>query len=156
VLALYTYTTPAIQNALSDWGEQKVYVALDTSMLWNTYCLIRLSVIYRGRAVPLVLEVIGHNSSTVALDHYKVLLQTTNRVLAPRHEVVFLADRGFVDTALMAYTGQVLHWRFRIRFKKGIVLYRKGTRKWRKLSVQAAHGHARFYYNVWVSHQYDC
>jgi hypothetical protein len=80
-LALYT---PLIQNALLDWDQHKVYVALDTSMLWNTYCLIRLSVIYRGRAVPLVWEVIEHHSSTVALDHYKGLLQTANRLLAPR------------------------------------------------------------------------
>jgi hypothetical protein len=47
-LALYT---PLMRHALLDWGERRVYVALDTSMLWNTYCLIRLSVIYRGRAV---------------------------------------------------------------------------------------------------------
>ena len=147
-LALYT---PLIQNALLDWGESKVYVALDTSMLWNTYCLIRLSVIYRGRAVPLVWEVIEHNSSSVALDHYKALLQTASKVLAPRYEVVFLADRGFVDTALMEYLCEVLRWRFRIRLKKGILLYRQGARKWRKLSVRAAHGHARFYHNVCVS-----
>jgi len=123
-------------------------------MLWNTYCLIRLSVIYRGRAVPLVWEVIEHNSSAVALDHYEALLKIANRVLAPRYEVVFLADRGFVDTALMEYLCQVLRWGFRIRFKKGIVLYRQGARKWRKLLVRAAHGHACFYHNVWVSHQF--
>jgi hypothetical protein len=51
VLSLYG---PLLQQALAEWGEQALYVALDTSMLWNTYCLIRLSVIYRGRAVPLV------------------------------------------------------------------------------------------------------
>jgi hypothetical protein len=150
-LALYT---PLIQNALLDWDEHKVYVALDTSMLWNTYCLIRLSVIYRGRAVPLVWEVIEHNSSTVALDHYKGLLRTANRLLAPRFEVVFLADRGFVDSALMEYLCQVLDWRFRIRFKSGIVLHRQGVRKWRKLTLRAAHGHARFYHNVWVSNEF--
>ncbi|MCP4288021.1 MAG: hypothetical protein GY792_26885, partial [Gammaproteobacteria bacterium] len=106
-LALYT---PVIQNALLDWDEPKLYVALDTSMLWNTYCLIRLSVIYRGRAIPLVWDVIEHPSSAVSLDHYKELLQTAHRLLAPRFEVVFLADRGFVDTDLMEYLSQVLDW----------------------------------------------
>ncbi len=43
-----------------------MYVALDTSMLWNTYCLIRISVIYRGRAVPLVWRVIEHGSAAVS------------------------------------------------------------------------------------------
>ncbi|MEN8129386.1 MAG: transposase [Pseudomonadota bacterium] len=150
-LALYT---PVIQNALLDWDEPKIYVALDTSMLWNTYCLIRLSVIYRGRAIPLVWEVIEHPSSAVALDRYKGLLQTAHRLLAPRLEVVFLADRGFVDTELMEYLSQDLGWRFRIRLKKGIVLYRQGARKWRKLTVRAAHGHARFYHNIWISQEF--
>lgn len=42
-----------IAEALSEWDDQKLYLALDTSMLWDRFCLIRLSVIYRGRAVPL-------------------------------------------------------------------------------------------------------
>ncbi len=149
-LALYT---PLIQTALQDWGEQKVYVALDTSMLWNTFCLIRLSVVYRGRAVPLVWRVIEHASSTVGLAQYRDLLHSAQRLLPSHAEVVFLADRGFVDTALMAYLNETLHWHFRIRFKKGIQLYRQGARKRRKLRPQAAHGHARFYHNVWVSNE---
>jgi hypothetical protein len=51
VVSLYG---PYIEHALAAWSERVLYVALDTSMLWNMYCLIRLSVIYRGRAVPLV------------------------------------------------------------------------------------------------------
>ena len=44
---------PLIEQALSTWVGKRLYVALDTSMVWNTYCIIRLSVIYRGRAIPL-------------------------------------------------------------------------------------------------------
>lgn len=36
---------PLIQQALTDWGAETLYVALDTSVLWNRYCLIRLSLI---------------------------------------------------------------------------------------------------------------
>ena len=147
-LALYT---PLIQNALQDWGAPKLYLALDTSMLWNRFCLIRLSVIYRGRAVPLVWQVIEHKSSAVGLEHYKHLLQTAKGLLPPWSEVIFLADRGFVDTALMEYLSKRLHWGYRIRFKKGVGLYWQGKRKWRKLKVRAGYGHARFYHNVWVS-----
>jgi len=43
---------PLIQQALQEWGTHTVSLALDTSMLGNQYCLIRLSVVYRGRAVP--------------------------------------------------------------------------------------------------------
>jgi len=45
---------PLIQQALHEWGEHVLYLALDTSMLWGQYCLIRISVIYRGRAAPRV------------------------------------------------------------------------------------------------------
>jgi hypothetical protein len=36
---------PLIQDAGATWGEQVLYLALDTSLLWQTYCVIRLSVI---------------------------------------------------------------------------------------------------------------
>jgi hypothetical protein len=45
---------PLIQRALAEWGTQVLYLALDTSTLWNTSCLVRISLVYRGRAVPLV------------------------------------------------------------------------------------------------------
>ena len=66
---------PLMAHALAAWGEQVLYVALDTSMLWNTYCLIRLAVIYRGRAVPLVWCVLHHGSAQVAFAGYRDLLE---------------------------------------------------------------------------------
>lgn len=64
---------PLIEQAISAWVGKRLYVALDTSMLWNTYCMIRLSVIYRGRAVPLIWKVIEHGSASVAFEVYKAL-----------------------------------------------------------------------------------
>lgn len=37
---------PLIEQALVGWVGKRVYVALETSMLWNTSCLMRLSVMY--------------------------------------------------------------------------------------------------------------
>ncbi len=42
-----------IQNALATWGSSTITLIEDTSMLWDKFCLIRLSVQYRGRAVPI-------------------------------------------------------------------------------------------------------
>ena len=53
---------PLMQQALVGWINKTLYVALDTSMLWDTYCMVRLSVSYRGRAVPLMWMVIEHGS----------------------------------------------------------------------------------------------
>jgi hypothetical protein len=62
---------PLIQEALTAWGEATLYLALDTTMLWDQYCRIRLSVIYRGRAVPLAWQVVEHRSAQVAFRVYR-------------------------------------------------------------------------------------
>ena len=80
-----------IQEALTEWGEATLYLALDTSMLWNEYCLIRLSIIYRGRAVPLIWQVIEHPSSSVTLLAYRHLLDKAYQLLPSHSKVVFLA-----------------------------------------------------------------
>ncbi|MDQ3396925.1 MAG: hypothetical protein M3511_04010 [Deinococcota bacterium] len=53
---------PIIQEALASWGAHTLYLALDTSQLPGGYCLIRLSVLYRGRAVPVVWQVLAHDT----------------------------------------------------------------------------------------------
>ena len=65
---------PLIQQALAEWGNHVLYLALDTSTLWNTYCLVRLSLVYRGRAIPIVWTVLEHASSSVAYTVYKDVL----------------------------------------------------------------------------------
>jgi len=113
---------PLIEKAMVGWGGKRLYVALDTSMLWNTYCLIRLSVIYRGRAIPLVWRVIEHGSATVAFETYQDLLTEAKRRVPLACKVVFLADRGFADTQLMGHL-RGLGWHFRIRIKSTFWIY---------------------------------
>ena len=49
VEALYV---PLVLVALSGWQNHRLYLALDTTVLWNRYCMIHLSVVCCGRAVP--------------------------------------------------------------------------------------------------------
>jgi hypothetical protein len=107
---------PLIQQALAEWGDGKLYLALDTSMLWAQYCLIRVAVIYRGRAIPMVWKVIEHKSSSVAYETYKDLLDEATTLLPARCDVIFLADRGFADVDLMKHLKR-LKWHWRIRIK---------------------------------------
>jgi len=113
---------PLIEKAVVGWAGKRMYVALDTSMLWNTYCLIRLSVIYRGRAVPLVWRVIEHGSAAVSFETYQDLLDEAKSRLPFACKVVFLADRGFADTQLMGHL-RGLGWHFRIRIKSTFWIY---------------------------------
>ena len=78
---------PLIQQALQEWGTHTRYLALDTSLVWNQYCLIRLSVVYRGRAGPIVWEVLGHGSSSGAHAAYEELLDAVPALLPVRVKV---------------------------------------------------------------------
>jgi hypothetical protein len=147
VVSLYG---PCIEHALAAWGERVLYVALDTSMLWNMYCLIRLSVIYRGRAVPLVWCVLQHGSAQVAFEAYRELLERAALVLPRGCTVVFLADRGFADTDLMAQL-QRLGWHWRMRIKCSFWLYRRGQRRCKVERLAVAQGHAGFWHQVHVT-----
>src|SRR5260370_42624710 len=95
---------------------KRVYVALDTSMLWNTYCLIRLSLIYRGRAVPLGWRVIKHGRAAVAFETYKALLAEVQSHLPLAWKVGVLAERRFSDSSLLRHFN-LLGWHLRIRIK---------------------------------------
>ena len=142
--------SPFIQQALAEWGAQALYVALDTSMLWDTYCLIRLSVIYRGRAVPLVWCVLEHGSAQVSFDAYKELLEQAALLLPRGCKVVFLADRGFADTELMAHLHR-LGWHWRIRIKSSFWLYRCGRPRCKVERLSVARGQAAFWHRVCIT-----
>jgi hypothetical protein len=37
---VYRLYAPLIQKALESWGEQTLYLALDTTLLWEQFCVI--------------------------------------------------------------------------------------------------------------------
>jgi hypothetical protein len=141
---------PLMQGALMGWVEKTLYVALDTSMLWDTYCIVRLCVVYRGRAVPLVWCVIEHGSAMVAYDVYKALLDKAVTLVPLSCKVVFLADRGFADTALMSHLRR-LGWHWRIRIKANFWIDRCGHAAFQVGNVWLAPGQARFWHCVWLT-----
>jgi hypothetical protein len=147
VVSLYG---PLIAQALREWGTHTMYLALDTSMLWNQYCLIRLSVVYRGRAVPVVWEVIEHGSSSVPHEAYATLLDVVPALVPAGIKVVFLADRGFADTALLAHLRRV-GWHFRIRLKATFSVLRPGHPTCKVEDFMLAPGRALFLHNVAIT-----
>lgn len=140
---------PLIRSALTEWGQHILYLTLDTSLLWDKYCIVRISVVFRGRAVPLVWRVLAHGSSSVAYEVYRDLLDQTATLLPYPCQVVFLADRGFVDVALMEHL-RGLGWHWRIRIKANFLVYRRGHRcKLSRLSLRA--GQAYFWHHVFMT-----
>ncbi len=100
VLALYG---ALVRAALADFPDRRVYYpALDTTMLWETYCVVYVGLVYRGRMIPLAWKVMEHPSASVAFADYRGLLVLLRRALAGR-KVHLLADRGFVHRELMRW-----------------------------------------------------
>jgi hypothetical protein len=137
-LALYG---PLIEQAVVPGGEPGLSVALDTSLLWNTYCLIRLAVLYRGRAVPLEWCGLPHGSAQVAFKVYQDLLERAALLVPRRCTVILLAARGFADTELMAYL-QPLGWHGRMRSKRSFGLSRRGRPRCTVERLAVARGQA--------------
>lgn len=114
---------PIITRALREWGEHTLVLALDTSVLFEKFCLIRVSVLFRGRAVPLVSRVIEHASAQVDTDELLPVLAEVKGLLdfVGIRQVRLLADRGFCDTDLLAWL-QHCGWAYRIRIKSTLIL----------------------------------
>lgn len=141
---------PLIEKAIMSWVGKRMYVALDTSMLWNTYCLIRISVIYRGRAVPLRWRVIEHGSAMVSFETYEALLEEAQGRLPFACQVVFLADRGFADTQLMNHLRE-MGWHFRIRIKENFWIYPCSQEPFQVGEIDLKPGYMTFWQQVSIT-----
>lgn len=118
VEALYL---PLVVAALSGWQSQRLYLALDTTMLWNRYCMIHLSVVCCGRAVPLLWRVLEHQSATVAFGEYQGMLRKARWLLRHHPDLMLLADRGFANHELMHWLARS-QWHYAIRLPCDVLL----------------------------------
>ena len=104
-----------IGQALSAWGKERLYLSLDTTMVWNCFCIVWVGVVYRGRTVPVAWRVVAQASSTVRLWTIQRVLRQAARVMPTGVEVVLLADRGFADGTVMKYSnrqgGLSINWK---------------------------------------------
>nr|RNJ65735.1 MAG: hypothetical protein EDM05_29770 [Leptolyngbya sp. IPPAS B-1204] len=130
-----------VRQALSEWGSERLYLSLDTTVVWNCFCLVWVGVVYRGRTGPIAWRVVAQASSTVRLWTIQRVLRQSARVLPEGVTVILLADRGFADGKLMKDRRETLGWHFRIRIKRSFAFQLEGP--WRKVSsVQLQPGQA--------------
>src|SRR4028118_1367837 len=107
-----------IQQALSQWKHERLYLSLDTTLVWNCFCIVWVGVVYRGRTIPIAWRIVAQSSSTVGLWTIQPVLRQAARVMPDGVEIILLADRGFADGKLMKYLKENLGWHFRIRIKR--------------------------------------
>lgn len=154
VIAIYI---PLVLVALSRWKQQRLYLALDTTVLWDRFCMIHLSVVCCGRAVPVLWRVLEHGSATVAFGEYKPVLRRARWLLRQYPDVMLLADRGFANHELMKWLRQS-RWHYCLRLPCDVFVHT--TRRYPVMvgTLYPPLGEARLYEHVglWLDGVHCC
>ena len=72
-------------------------------MLWNRCCVVVLSVVAHGRAIPLLWHTLEHPSASVSAGISIALLDKADRLLAGFGAITLLADRAFPCDELLRW-----------------------------------------------------
>lgn len=107
---------PLLRHFLSAWAGESLELTLDTSVLWDQFCMIEICLVWGGRSIPLAQKVLEHESATVGFEEYRSVLETTLAILPDNAQVTLLADRGFQHGALIRWLqGQGWSWYIRAK-----------------------------------------
>jgi hypothetical protein len=139
-----------VRAVFVEWGNHKIYLALDSSSLWDEFVIVRIALVYRGRALPLSWIVLKQPSTMVAFEKYKQILKDAAAILPKGCPVILLADRGFDDNDLFC-AARDLGWGFRIRLKKSLRVYRVSKPCLSVGRLMPARGKALFLHKVWIT-----
>ena len=148
---------PLVLLALTNWRSHRLYLALDTTMLWNRYCMIHLSVVCCGRAVPFLWRVLEHESAMVAFDEYRPLLRRARWLLRRHPNTMVLADRGFANHDLMSWL-QASSWHYCLRIACDVQLHGPCRHPIEVRALWPSKGEAALYENVglWQDGEHRC
>ena len=148
---------PLVMAAINNWHHQRLYLALDTTVLWNRFCIIHLSVVCCGRAVPFLWKVKEHKSATVAFSEYKIMLRLAARLLSNYPDIMLLADRGFANHELMSWL-QDINWHYCLRLPCDVTLHGPRRHPIELIYLWPPKGEAVLYHNVglWLDGEYHC
>jgi hypothetical protein len=139
-----------VKTVFAEWGKHRIYLALDSSSLWDEFVIVRIALIYRGRGLPLSWIVLKQESTMVAFEKYKQILKDAAAILPKGCPVILLADRGFDDNDLFC-AARDSGWGFRIRLKKSLRIYRVSKPCLSVGRLMPAKGNALFLHKVWIT-----
>ncbi len=114
-----TFYVPLLKHAFQAFEGEALTLTLDTSMLWDQFCLIEVCLAWGGRSLTVSQRVLEHGSATVGFEQYRPLLESALRLLPRGCAVTLLADRGFEHGALIRWLRQQ-SWSWAIRAKSDL------------------------------------
>jgi hypothetical protein len=115
------YYEPMLRHLLSAFAGEAILLTLDTSMLWDQFCLIEVCLAWGGRSFTLAQVVLEHGSAMVGFEQYRPVLERAQQVLPPEVQVTLLADRGFEHGDLMRWLN-TQQWDWAIRVKSDLLV----------------------------------
>jgi len=110
---------PLVLWAMQQWQSpgHTLHLALDTTVLWNRFCVVVLSVVCHGRAIPLLWQTLEHPSASVSAEVVIALLQRADRLLSGFDAITVLADRAFPSGELLGWFELRSRWRYVMRLR---------------------------------------
>jgi hypothetical protein len=110
---------PLVLWGIRQWQKpgQALHLALDTTVQWNRFCVVVLSVVCHGRAIPLLWQTLEHPSASVSAEVVLALLQRAERLLAGFTAITVLADRAFPSAELLSWFETQPRWRSVMRLR---------------------------------------
>ena len=111
--------SPLVRWAMQQWQkpDQALHLALDTTVLWNRFCVVALSVVCHGRAIPLLWQTLEHPSASVSAEVVITLLARADRLLMGFDAITVLADRAFPSAELLRWFEGQSRWRYVMRLR---------------------------------------
>ena len=138
---------PLIQSVLKDWpADMHVSIALDTTAL-TPFVLIRVSLIYRGRAIPLAWRAVRFPSTKVSFAEYQPVLDQVFALIPEGMVVTLLADRGFVQAELLRYARDH-NWHIRLRLTGNTLVHLPQHQPCQVRELCPPVGHASFFHHI--------
>jgi len=110
---------PLILWAIQQWQNPRhtLHLALDTTMLWNRFCVVVVSVVAYGRAIPLLWQTLEHPSASVSASVSIVLLEKAEQLLSGFGAITLLADRAFPCDELLSWFRGRSRWSYVMRLR---------------------------------------
>lgn len=110
---------PLVLWAIQHWQKpgQVLHLALDTTVMWNRFCVVLLSVVCHGRAIPLLWQTLEPRNASASAEVVIALLERANRLLARFGAITVLADRGFPSTELLDWFERRERWSYVMRLR---------------------------------------
>ena len=118
-----TYFLPFIQSALINLGLEEMVLAIDGSLVGRGCTCLMISLIHKGRALPLVFTVVkGNKGHFPEQTHVEMVPKLRPLIPESTQQVIFLGDGEFDGTTLQqTLTG--FGWKYVSRTSSNITIY---------------------------------